>query len=155
METIASLTSRHSQNGQIEWIGLRPARDASMEIVDEAEISQSGLMGDRSRAGKRAVTLIQAEHLAVIASLAGHESVTAETLRRNILVSGINLIALRGKQIKLGEALLEITAPCAPCSKMEAALGPGGYNAMRGHGGWCAKVITPGQVALGDRVSVS
>jgi MOSC domain-containing protein YiiM len=32
-------------------------------------------------------------------------------------------------------------------------LGPGGYSALRGHGGWCADVVQPGEVALGDAVA--
>jgi MOSC domain-containing protein YiiM len=121
--------------------------------VDAAVLGTDGLEGDHGRAGKRALTLIQAEHLPVIASLCGRAAVAPELLRRNLLVSGINLNALRGVRLALGAAVVEITGPCAPCSRMEAALGPGGYNAMRGHGGWCAEVLQPGRIALGDRVA--
>jgi MOSC domain-containing protein YiiM len=71
-------------------------------------------------------------------------------LRRNIVVSGINLLALKDKQFHLGGALLEYSGACHPCSKMEAALGSGGYNAMRGHGGITARVLEVGRAAIGD-----
>jgi MOSC domain-containing protein YiiM len=121
--------------------------------VDAAVLGTDGLEGDHGRAGKRALTLIQAEHLPVIASLSGRAAVAPALVRRNLLVSGINLNALRGVRLALGAAVVEITGPCAPCSRMEAALGAGGYNAMRGHGGWCAEVLQPGRIALGDRVA--
>jgi len=74
-------------------------------------------------------------------------------LRRNLVVAGINLTALQGERITVGpDVVLELTGPCAPCSKMEAALGPGGYNALRGHGGWNARVLRRGTVAVGDEV---
>jgi MOSC domain-containing protein YiiM len=65
-------------------------------------------------------------------------------------VSGINLAGLRGRRLRLGTALVEVTGPCAPCSRMEEAIGPGGYAAMRGHGGVTARVLEPGRVALAD-----
>lgn len=149
---LAEIMARHAAAGRVGWIGLRPERLADMSAVPEAFLGEDGLAGDHARPGKRAVTLIQAEHLSVIAALAGLQAVTPDILRRNIVVSGINLTALRNHPLRLGEAVVEITVPCAPCSRMEAALGPGGYNAMRGHGGWCAQVMQPGQVALGDVV---
>ena len=52
----------------------------------------------------------------------------------------------------MGEALLEIVGPCQPCSRMVETIGPGGYAAMRGHGGMTARVITTGSIRLGDIV---
>ena len=153
METLASLTARFPRPGRVDWIGLRPARHADMLPVTRAELLNHGLAGDHARPGKRAVTLIQAEHLPVIAALAGHEAVHPDQLRRNLVVSGLNLSATRNRIIRIGTARLRITGPCAPCSRMESALGPGGYNAMRGHGGWCAEVLTQGTIAIGDRVA--
>ncbi len=149
METLATLTARHAGPGRIDWIGLRPERLAGIKAVDSAHLGEAGLDGDHARPGKRAVTLIQAEHLPVIAALAHIPQVAPETLRRNLVISGLNLSALRGKRLTLGEAVIELTIPCAPCSRMEAALGPGGYNAIRSHGGWCARVLHPGPLCIG------
>ncbi len=91
--------------------------------------------------------------MAVIAACLGHESVDPALLRRNIVVSGINLLALKDKHFHIGDTLLEFTGPCHPCSKMERMLGAGGYNAMRGHGGITARVHEAGVIRLSDTVS--
>lgn len=150
------LMSSLPRAGRVEWIGLRPQRDVEMVSVPEAlAITGRGLQGDRyaSSSGKRGITLIQAEHLPVIAALAGHDRVAAALLRRNLVVSGIPLVALKGRRFRIGEVLLEGTDECAPCSRMEAALGAGGYNAMRGHGGLCARILEGGQFRQGDAVT--
>ena len=147
------MMARHALPGRLDWIGLRSARHAAMDIVESAELNESGLTGDHGRAGKRAVTLIQAEHLPVIAALSGHAAIRPEQLRRNQVISGLNLLALRKGRLTIGSVTLEIYGPCPPCSRMETELGPGGYNAMRGHGGWYASVMSPGQLNLGDTVA--
>ena len=149
---LGEMMGRHAQPGRLDWIGLRAERYAPISVVNGADLTEAGLIGDHGRAGKRAVTLIQAEHLAVIASLAGKTAVTPQELRRNFVVSGLNLLALRKGLLCVGTVVLEIHGPCPPCSRMEKILGPGGYNAMRGHGGWYASVVTPGVVQIGDTV---
>lgn len=153
MIPLAELRRSFVGPGRLDWIGLRPGRKQDLVPVSFVDVTCDGLDGDRGSAGKRAVTLIQAEHLPVIAALAGLPSVTAGTLRRNLVISGINLTALREFGLCIGPVRLEVTSPCAPCSRMQAALGPGGYSAVRGHGGWCCRVIEPGRIALGDPVT--
>ena len=117
-------------------------------------VEEKGLEGDHTtRPSDRSVTLIQREHFPVIASLCGREKVLPEELRRNLVVSGINLLALKDRQFWIGSVLLEGTGICAPCSRMEEILDRGGYNAMRGHGGITARIVTAGNIAIGDEVA--
>lgn len=127
-----------------------------MIAVDEVMSDQRyGLIGDRynGSSGKRQVSLIQWEHLAVLASMAG-KPVTAEMLRRNLVIKGINLLALKDQTFQIGETILQTTGLCHPCSKMEQILGSGGYNTMRGHGGLTARVIRSGIMRVGDSLKV-
>ena len=146
------------QIGSLDWIGIRPGRDEPVESLESVEIClENGLSGDRfaGKAGaKRQVTLIQKEHLPVIEAILGCDEIQPETLRRNLLVSGINLMSLKGRTFTIGDVVLLGTGDCPPCSKMEIALGPGGYNAMRGHGGLTASVVTAGKISVGDEVKL-
>ncbi len=152
---LGKLMANLPRPGRLEWIGLRPRRDVPMDEVEHA-LAQAGagLVGDRytGGSGKRGITLIQAEHLPAIAALSGHDAVAPATLRRNLVVSGVPLIALKGRRFRIGEVLLEGTDECDPCSRMEAALGPGGFNATRGHGGLCARILEGGTIRRGDPV---
>ena len=159
MESLQTLFDILPQVGRLEWIGLRPERMADLQSVSEAVvIAARGLHGDHNvtgRAGsKRQVTLIQYEHLLAVAGLLHRERVPPDVVRRNLVVSGINLLALKGKSFRVGEVLLEFSGPCEPCSRMEWVLGPGGFNAMRGHGGITAKVIEGGTIRVGDDVRI-
>lgn len=154
VQTLGALTARFTRPGEVRWIGVRPGRRIEMTGLTDIEIGFDGLKGDRrSRPGKRAVSLIQFEHLAVIAALLGREELPPALIRRNIVVAGINLLGLRKRRFRAGHVLLEGTGVCAPCSRMEEALGFGGYSAARGHGGITAEVLEPGPLRVGDPVS--
>ena len=169
MDDLRSLTARFPRAGRVEAIHLRPGRDQpAVSVASVRALADRGLEGDRSAArppsrpggSKRQVTLIQAEHLPLIRLWTGRDVASAD-LRRNLVVSGINLLAQHGLfadqplQVRLGpDVLIVVTGPCDPCSKMEALLGRGGYNAMRGHGGITARVIQGGLVSVGDAVVV-
>lgn len=153
---LAKLMAQIPRAGRVEWIGVRPARRAPLTSLSEVEaVAGSGLAGDHyaSRSnGKRQVTLILAEHLEAVARLLGRVDVAPHLVRRNLVVSGINLVALRNRRFRIGDAVLEGTGPCDPCSRMEEVLGTGGYNAMRGHGGITARILETGSFTLGASV---
>lgn len=142
--------------GCVNWLGLRPARHALMVTPPALRLTpEDGAVGDHysSRTGAaRGVTLIEQECLAAIFSYLGAGPPDPLLLRRNIVTSGINLDALRERRFQVGGAVLEHTGACHPCSRMEALLGPGGYNAVRGRGGITARVLSAGEVSVGDAV---
>ena len=150
---LARLLNGPIHPGKVVWIGLRPRRKVAMSVVETAQIeADAGLVGDHyaSRDGARQVTLIQAESLRSIASHLGRSDVTAIDVRRNIVTQGINLMALKDRQFRIGDAVLQTTGECHPCSRMEEVLGVGGYNAVRGFGGITARVVKGGTIGIGD-----
>ena len=83
-----------------------------------------GLEGDRfkgSLKSKRQVSFIQAEHIAAMSQMLGGESIAPGLFRRNIVISGINLLALKGMQFTLGTAVLQMSclAPTEQTPKCE------------------------------------
>ncbi|TNC80645.1 MAG: hypothetical protein C9356_13080 [Oleiphilus sp.] len=160
MKTQVKLLSRYmpsAKAGRVEWIGLRTARKAEMAVVERTEaIKNRGLSGDhraaRDNDSARQVTLINLEDIKALQHILDSDVIDPSVLRRNIVVSGINLHAMRYQLLRIGGAVLEIGAHCHPCQRMEKALGAGGFVSMYGRGGYCARVIQAGPVALGDEV---
>ncbi len=163
---LRTLTTQFAQHGRLDAIYLRPGRNVPcLSVASTLAVAGQGLLGDRTLntpsrnplGSNRQITLIQAEHIAVIAAFL-NKPVDAAWLRRNLLISGINLLAAKSlfkdqpMQLQIGEVVLALTGPCEPCSKMEAILGKGAYNAMRGHGGVNAHVVLGGELRLGDSV---
>ena len=155
---LRSLMDNFPHAGRLDWIGLRRVPHGDLDVVEACSaIAGAGLDGDHrvgARGSRRQVTLIQGEHLPVIAGILQTAAIDPRLLRRNLIVSGINLLALKDRRFTIGDVVLEYTGPCEPCSRMERHLGRGGYNAMRGHGGITAVIIAGGRIAVGAAVSV-
>lgn len=157
-QPIKQLMNSLPQIGKLHWIGIRKQKKELPAVVKEAHVSvEMGLEGDHfssKSSKKRQVTLIQKEHLDGVASILGVDWIDPSLTRRNLVIEGINLFALRNRTFSIGKVIFEGTGYCHPCSRMEENLGVGGYNAMRGHGGITAKVITGGTITLGDDVKL-
>ncbi len=159
MKTIRDLNRPPQIEGRVEVIIVRGSpREPAKTILATVAVAGVGLADDRlglrgeAELSTRQVTLIQAEHLPVIAGLARVGPIDPVGLRRNLVISGINLLALKNARLSVGGALLEIVGPCQPCSRMEETIGPGGYAAMRGHGGMTARVLAGGPIQVGDGI---
>ena len=157
-EPIKELINKLPQVGKLEWIGIRKVRREALTSLQTVNVTvDEGLEGDHFKSKfskKRQVTIIQQEHLNGVASMLGQDEISPEKTRRNLVVSGINLFALRDRKFSIGEVIFEGTGYCHPCSRMEENLGPGGYNAMRGHGGITVQVVSGGTIKIRDEVKL-
>lgn len=143
--------------GKLEWIGLRSERRGEVVVVESANaIVDLGLAGDhrmkKTPGSARQVTLISSEYIQQICLHTGHSAIDPRLLRRNLVISGMNMNLLRYQRLQIGDVILETNALCHPCSRMDEALGKGGTAAMFGYGGLCARIIQGGSLSVGDTV---
>lgn len=149
---VASLHLHPDEGGQ-------PLRSVeSLELVE-----QKGIVGNRryfNRKGrdgqptKRQVTLIEREQIAEHAAALTLETIRPGQVRSNIETEGIALVALIGKQVEVGTALLEFAAPRDPCAKMDAICQGLRELMLPQKQGVLARVIRSGTVRVGDTVRV-
>jgi MOSC domain-containing protein YiiM len=112
-------------------------------------VENLGLEGDcHSKAdSKRQVLLIEAETLEKLDLRVGD-------VKENITTRGIALKGLPvGTHLHVGEAVLEITGECHPCSRMED-LRPGLLQEIGGQRGMLARVVHSGILRVGDTITV-
>jgi MOSC domain-containing protein YiiM len=153
-------TSDHLiQTGQLEWIGLRPAhKETVISVASTEAIVGLGLAGDhrceKTPGSARQVTLISKEYIQQIAEKINQTIIDPALLRRNLVISGMNMDLLRFQKIKIGNVILETSALCHPCSRMDQALGEGTKQTMMGLGGLCAKILQGGIIRVGDKVKL-
>jgi len=129
---------------------LCPGNRLPMETVTAAKaIENLGLAGDRHAKAdsKRQVLLIEAETLEKLGLRAGD-------VRENITTRGIALMELPlGARLRIGEAMLELTVECEPCSLMDE-LRPGLRETLKGQRGMLARVTQSGTLSVGDAILI-
>jgi MOSC domain-containing protein YiiM len=138
-------------------IHLVSERDGPATALDVAQfVADYGLTGDwRSRKGRgRQITIVEVETLEHVAARLSMEAVPSGASRRQVVVRGVDLNATLGKQLRMGDVLVSVEAPCDPCSKMETSIGPGARQAMLDRGGVCGRVLEGGAIRPDDLVIV-
>jgi MOSC domain-containing protein YiiM len=117
--------------------------------LDRVQLVRGGIQGDRhfSPGSLRELLLIEEETLVEFGLAPG-------TVRENLTVRGLPLMELPGgTRLLVGEAELELTKICEPCSFIES-LRPGLQAELEGRRGMLARVLVAGTVKPGDAVAV-
>ncbi len=142
--------------GVVAAIVLAPAAEAALRSVAVAQASAvRGLQGDRYADGAgtfsggagrgRDLTLVAAEVL---------EDVRLDPVdaRRNLVVRGVDLDALRGRRFRVGEVECLGQRRCEPCAHLERLTRAGVLRALAHRGGLRADILRGGELRAGDPV---
>jgi MOSC domain-containing protein YiiM len=89
----------------------------------------------------------------VFESLVRHFGLTdlsAGAVRRNVVVSGVDLNDLIGQEFSIQGVRLRGTAHCRPCYWLDQAVAPGTEKFLEGNGGLRAQILSDGVIAVGD-----
>ncbi len=111
-------------------------------------VAGRGLRGDRyfdhKDNYKGQVTLFSLEVFTALCDALDLPQASPAALRRNLLVSGLDLNDLVGKSFELQGVRLEGTEECKPCYWMDEAIGPGAEAWLRGRGGLRCRILSSG-----------
>ena len=130
---------------RVKALFVNRRKGCSPESVQSVTATKAGLEGDyhAEDRGKRQI-LIQSE------SILGEFGLQPGQLFENMLVDGLEVMNLpEGQRFRVGEATIEITIPCAPCSQMNRVR-PGLRADIDGKRGRFALVVSPGEINVGD-----
>jgi hypothetical protein len=141
--------------GTVEALVIAPAAEAPAVRLDEALlVAGRGVEGDRYFAGTgtfrsgrpgSALTLVDAAVLESLGRLVDH--------RRNVVVRGIDLNSLAGREFMLGPVRCRGNRLCEPCAHLDRLNGGGVLAPLVHRGGLRADVLEDGRVRVGDRVA--
>ncbi len=152
--------------GRVASLHLHPEQPgAVLQPVEVVEvIERQGVVGDCRYFGRlsretgqptrRQVSLIEREQIATHAAALGLPLIPPGAVRSNIETSGINLIALLGLEIEIGEAILLLHSPRDPCAKMDAICQGLRELMLNRRQGVLAEVLRSGRIQVGDAIKV-
>ena len=158
------IRSSPPDGGTVELIVRRPAENLR-ELLDEGELDlEVGLVGDRWHLGSSPtndsqLTLMNSRLVQLVARSRERWALAGDQLYIDLDLSVENLPA--GTRLSVGDSVIELTdVPHTGCAKFTARFGtdavkfvnksPGRELRLRGAN---ARVVTPGTVRVGDRIS--
>ena len=135
--------------GRVRALFVTPERKAKPVSLQSAVAAQGGFEGDyhSTKQTRRQILMVSGVVLDEFALQAG-------ALFENVTIDGVDVMQLNeGQQLRLGDALVEVTVPCEPCIQMERVK-QGLKEAVRDRRGMFVRVLLPGAVRVGDLVRV-
>ena len=134
--------------------GRAPDNFPMVEVSSIECVAGSGIRGDRfydyRDDYKGQITFFSSEVFERLAAHFGLTNNSAGDLRRNAVVSGVNLNELIGGEFSIQGVRLRGMAHCKPCYWMNHAVAPGAEEFLQGNGGLRAQILTDGVIAVGD-----
>ena len=128
--------------------GGAPGEHPIVEVDNIECVTGKGLVGDRYFAEKEdfkgQITFFALEVHRQLCAQFGQLATPPSVYRRNVITEGLDLNALIGKEFELQGIRFLGTEECKPCYWMDQAVAPGAEDAMKGHGGLRAKILTTG-----------
>ena len=141
--------------GTVLALALRPEKGGAMTLAESLTLTPTdGVIGDHGTSKRRQVTLLDVTAWQTACAEVDNEM--DWTIRRsNILVSNLNLKDLVGVEIHIGNTLVEIIGEVVPCHVMDHAH-EGLKQALKPEwrGGVYGRIITTGQVSVGDNITI-
>lgn len=117
-------------------------------------VAGHGIRGDRfydyKDNYKGQITFFSLEIFERLTEHFGLTSKSAGVLRRNVIVSGIELNDLIGEEFSIQGIRLRGTGHCRPCYWLDEAFAPGTEDFLEGNGGLRAEIVSDGAIAVGD-----
>jgi MOSC domain-containing protein YiiM len=134
--------------------GKTPDDYALVEVPRIECVAGHGIRGDRfydyREDYKGQITFFSFEVFEKLTRHFGLTDKSAGALRRNVVVSGIDLNELIGEEFSIQGLRLRGTAHCRPCYWLDQAVVPGTEKFLEGNGGLRAQILSDGVIAVGD-----
>ncbi len=132
-----------------------PPDDFPLLAADEIEcVAGHGIQGDRffdyADDYKGQITFFSKEIFDLMSEAFALTTKSPGVLRRNVIVSGVDLMKLIGTDFELQGVQFRGTAHCAPCHWMDTAFAPGAEKFLAGRGGLRARILSDGRIGVGD-----
>jgi len=143
-----------SEHNFVGHYGQPPGMSPLIERERIQCVAGKGLLGDRyfnhREDYKGQITFFSAAAFERLCTHFGIREKPAGVLRRNVIVSGVDLLSLIGCEFEIQGVKFRGTQHCAPCEWIDVAFAPVAKGFLKENAGLRAKILTDGELHLGD-----